>query len=59
MIYLSMGLEVGFALDPRDIADLVCIYIRAVECLRHDPRFADGGGDIVDLWLEFRDAGHG
>jgi len=45
------------ALHPLDIEDLVRIYIRAVQCVRFDPRFAEKG-DMADFWDEFTSTGH-
>jgi hypothetical protein len=58
MIHCSMTLEIGFAIDPQDIVGVCHIYTRAVELVRHDPRFATGA-HMVDLWMEFKNAGHG
>jgi len=57
-VHCSMTLEIGFAIHPRDIVDLVAVYIRAVERVRADPRFANGGGYLEDFWEEFKTAGH-
>jgi hypothetical protein len=57
-IHCSMTLEVGFAVHPRDIVDLVSVYIRAVERVRADPRFANGGSYMEDFWEEFKNAGN-
>lgn len=56
-IHCSMTMEIGFALDPLIIEDVCRIYIRAVECVRRDPRFIDGG-NMRDFWNEFKNAGH-
>jgi hypothetical protein len=55
-IHCSMTLEIGFALNPQSIEDVCRIYIRAVECVRCDPRFK--GRHMRDFWMEFKNAGH-
>ena len=57
-IHCSMTLEIGFAINPQSIDDVCRIYVQAVECAQRDPRFADGGGDMVDYWWEYQSAGH-
>ncbi len=53
-----MTLEIGFAIHPQSIEDVCRIYIQAIACTQRDPRFADGGGDMVDFWLEYQSAGN-
>jgi hypothetical protein len=47
-----MVMEVGFALHPRDIRDLVKTYVTAVDQVLRDPRFADRN-DMAEFWREF------
>lgn len=45
-LHCSMGMEIGFLLDPDTIEDVVHTYLRAVERLGADPRWRDPGADL-------------
>jgi hypothetical protein len=51
-------MEIGFALHPASIEDVVRIYIRAVELILNDPQNAEARGEgTVAFWAEFATAG--
>ena len=58
-IHCSMTMEIGFLLQPKTIEDVCRTYIRAVECVRCDPRWRDPEVDMYEFWVEFTRAGHG